>query len=140
MEWRSDRRSYIGRLFPGEQVIGSILNFARGEGIRGASLHAIGAVSQARIGFYRPEEKRYETRELTENLEVLALTGSLAHSERGPMVHAHVVLGRSDFTVLGGHLFEASVSVTLEVFLSPTATRLERALDPRFDLSLLRLT
>ena len=50
-----------------------------------------------------------------------------------------MTLGRSDFSLVGGHLFEATVSVTLEVFVTPTSKRLERELDQRFDLNLLNL-
>jgi len=139
MELLEDKRFLIVKLDPGEPVVGTLLTVARGHGLKGAALRAIGAVGHARLGFYLPEEKRYETREFRENLEVLSLSGSLAQSDNGPVVHAHVCLGRADFSVVGGHLFEATVSVTLEVFLSPTASRIERRLDPRFDLKLLHL-
>jgi uncharacterized protein len=129
----------VVRLGPGEPVIGSLVTLARDPGLPGATLHAIGAVNHVRLGFFRPEERRYETREFHENLEVLSLIGNLAHGDQGPILHAHASLGRSDLSVIGGHLFEATVSVTLEVFVTPTAARLERSLDPRFDLRLLRL-
>jgi len=139
MELLEDKRVLIVKLEPGEPVVGSLLTVARGQGLKGAALRAIGAVGHARLGFFLPEEKRYETRDFRESLEVLSLSGNLAQSDGGPVIHAHVALGRADFSVIGGHLFEATVSVTLEVFLYPTAGRLERRHDPHFDLRLLDL-
>ena len=139
MELREEEGVLVVRLDPGEAVVESLVALARRRGLDGASLGGIGAVGYARLGFFLPGEKRYATRELRENLEVLSLSGNLAAGEQGPIVHAHAALGRADFSVVGGHLFEAEVSVTLELFLTPTGGRLARALDPRFDLNLLRL-
>jgi uncharacterized protein len=139
MQLLENKRYLIVKLEPGEAVIGSLLTVVRGRGLKGGMLRAIGAVGHARLGFFLPDEKRYETRDFRESLEVLSLSGNLAQSDTGPMIHAHVALGRADFSVIGGHLFEATVSVTLEVFLSPAAARIERRLDPRFDLKLLQL-
>jgi predicted DNA-binding protein with PD1-like motif len=139
MQLLRDKRVLVVRLSPGEEVVAALLDVARGERLAGAELRGIGAVNHARIGFFQPLEKHYEARELRENLEVVSLLGNLAHGDEGPVVHAHVVLGRSDFSLVGGHLFEATVSVTLEVFVTPTAKRLQRDPDPRFDLRLLKL-
>jgi predicted DNA-binding protein with PD1-like motif len=139
MHYLRDKRNYVVKLSPGEQVVASLMDLARGERLAGAELRGIGAVNQARIGFFQPLERRYDTRDLHENLEVVSLLGSLAYGDQGPVVHAHVTLGRADFSLVGGHLFEATVSVTLEVFVTPTSKRLERVLDQRFDLNLLKL-
>jgi predicted DNA-binding protein with PD1-like motif len=139
MEVREEKRQLVVKLGPGEPVVGSLVTLARGRGLPGASVRAIGAVGQARIGFFVTAEKRYRTCELRENLEVVSLLGNLAHSAEGPIAHLHVSLGRGDFSVIGGHLFEAVVSVTLEMFVTPTSERLERRRDPRFELNLLAL-
>ena len=139
MQVLDDKRTLIVKLEAGEPVIASLLTVVRGQGLKGGHLTAIGAVGHARLGFFHPEEKRYETRDFRESLEVLSLSGNLAQSDTGPVIHAHVALGRADFSVIGGHLFEATVSVTLEVFLAPASARIERRLDPRFDLKLLHL-
>ena len=139
MKWIEDEGVLILKLEPGEPVIATIEQLATERELPGAELTAIGAVNQARLGFFLPAEKRYEVRDLQENLEVVSLLGSVARTPEGPLVHAHAALGRSDFSLVGGHLFEATVSVTLEVFLSPTSRAVARRLDPRFDLKLLSL-
>ncbi len=139
MNWSEERGGFVLKLTPGEEVLDSILGFARDRKLQGAELRGIGAVNHARVGFFLPAERRYDSREFRENLEVVSLLGNVAHTAQGPMVHAHVVLGRSDLSLVGGHLLAATVSVTLETFLIPTGRRLERTLDPRFNLNLLRL-
>lgn len=138
MRWRRDGRRFLGALEPGEEVVASILRFADEGDLQGAVFHGIGAVNHARVGFFQPDRKAYDVRELRENLEVVALMGNFAHADGDPFVHAHIVLGRADLSLIGGHLFEATVSVTLELALDPTQGRMERFHDPRFDLKLLR--
>jgi uncharacterized protein len=54
-------------------------------------------------------------------------------------VHAHVVVGRADGSAHGGHLFEAHVGPTLEVFVVEAPQELRREVDEDFELPLLRL-
>jgi predicted DNA-binding protein with PD1-like motif len=139
MRWHREDGRLLAKLEPGDAVAGSLLELARHEALPGASVQGIGAVNRARIGFYRPENQSYDERELLENLEVISLVGNIAHIGEEPLLHAHVALGRGDLSVIGGHLFEATVSVTLEVVLVPTAGRVTRTMDPRFRLNLLDL-
>ena len=129
----------VVKLDRGEEVMTSLARLVTDQSLSGASFSGIGAVSHANIGFYRIAGKRYEVVDFEENLEVISLLGSLAHGPEGPVVHAHVSLGRADYSVIGGHLFAATVSVTMELFVTLTASRLERQIDPRFDLNLLKL-
>ena len=138
MKWRPDGSRTLIKLEPGDRVVSSLLQLARERALPGGLVRGIGAVKHARIGFYRPDRKAYDERELSENLEVVSLMGNLAHGDEGPILHAHVALGRSDLSLIGGHLFEATVSVTLEVAIDPTTEQIERAFDSRFDLNLLR--
>jgi predicted DNA-binding protein with PD1-like motif len=65
------------------------------------------------------------------------MTGNIAESLDGPVVHAHLVVGRSDGTAHGGHLMRAIVRPTLEVIVSETPARLRRRLDPATGLPLI---
>ena len=123
----------------GEEIAGSILELARERRFKGGTQVAIGAVGEAWIGFFVPEEKRYREVRLRENLEIVSLHGNLALVQGEPVLHAHVVLGRAEFSTIGGHLFAATFSVTDEIVLTPTAKPVRRALDGRFGLKLLRL-
>jgi Fe-S oxidoreductase len=58
---------------------------------------------------------------------------------RKALVHAHVVLGKSDGSAHGGHLLEAHVRPTLEVTLAEAPRYLHRKHDPESGLALIRL-
>jgi hypothetical protein len=63
----------------------------------------------------------------------LSLQGNIAWRDDEPIVHCHAVLGREDFTVFGGHLADATVAATIELFLrviDPSAIRMYRKLEP----------
>ena len=91
------------------------------------------------LGFFDWDSKEYRRIPLREQVEVLALTGDIALGDRGPAVHAHVIVGKSDGTAHGGHLLAARVRPTLELGLTATPERLRRAVDPESQLPLMRL-
>jgi uncharacterized protein len=70
---------------------------------------------------------------------VLAFVGNLSVADDGPRVHAHVTLGKHDGSAVGGHLFEAHVGATLELFVIRFEGELRRALDEATGAALLDL-
>jgi predicted DNA-binding protein with PD1-like motif len=67
------------------------------------------------------------------------MIGDIAKHDGKPIVHAHVVVGRSDGTTAGGHLLEASVRPTCEVFLTESPVELSKEFDPDSGLLLIKL-
>lgn len=123
----------------GDAVVEILSLFARDHGLSGARLWGIGALDQVELGFYRHEQRDYDRFSLQEELELLALNGNLSVTDEGPRVHAHVVVGRSDGTAHGGHLFEARVGPTLEVFVVESPVEIRREMNEEFGLPLIRL-
>ena len=74
---------------------------------------------------------------MTEQVEVLTLTGDIASADGAPKVHAHVVLGRRDGQTIGGHLIEAHVRPTLEIALTVSPAALVRRRDRESGLDLI---
>ena len=117
-----------------------LLAFAREERIGAASFTAIGAFAEGVIGYFDWDRKEYLELPVAEQVEVLALTGDVAIGPEGDVaVHAHVVLGRRDGSVLGGHLFSGRVRPTLEVVVTESPAHLQRKSDPETGLALLTL-
>jgi uncharacterized protein len=123
----------------GDDVMTGLQAFARRERLQAASFTAIGAFDRVVLGYFRLETRDYDRIPLDEQVEVLALTGNVAHSDEGPKVHAHVVVGRADASAAGGHLLEARVRPTLEVTLVESPAHLCRTVDPSTGLPLLDL-
>ena len=59
--------------------------------------------------------------------------------DRKALPHAHVTLGRRDFSVIGGHLEEGSTANMVEIGLGKRPGKLVKARDDRVGLNLLQL-
>ncbi len=129
--------TYLVRLEAGEEVIEKLKTFADAYRIGFAALHAIGTFERVTLGYFDTETQAYCNQEFDEPVEVVSLTGNIARREDGErIVHAHVVVGRSDYTTLGGHVVEANVGPTLEAVVQPLRTTVRRRRDPATGLEL----
>jgi uncharacterized protein len=132
-------RTWLLVFHHGDAVVESLSLFARDQEVSGARLWGIGALEQVELGFYRHDRKDYDRFSLQEELELLALNGNISVTDKGPRVHAHVVVGRSDGTAHGGHLFEGRVGPTLELFVVESPVEIRREMNEEFGLPLIRL-
>jgi uncharacterized protein len=123
----------------GEDPVEGLTRFAREHNLTASGFTAIGAFSEATLGYFDWEKKDYERIPVTEQTEVLALVGDIAMQGEDRKVHAHVVLGRRDGSACGGHLLAARVRPTLEVILTEAPGYLKREHDPESGLALIRI-
>ena len=114
------------RLDPGEEICESLLALAEKEKIRAATVYGLGATDDAVIGILDLNDKEYKTRPLKEPMEITMLVGNLSRKDGEAYLHAHINLGRTDGTVLGGHLNRAVISVTAEIFIRPLSGIIDR--------------
>lgn len=119
-------RTWLLAFDAGEAVIERLVDFARAHDLGAAHFHAIGAFRRATVAFYDLAAQRYEEHPVEEQVEVCSLIGNVSRSGDEVRVHAHCVLGRRDLSTLGGHLVEAEVNPTLELFLWQGEVVLER--------------
>jgi uncharacterized protein len=124
----------------GDEVKSGLLAFAKEHRLCGSHFTGIGAFHDVTLGYFNWQKKEYKRIPVREQLEVLSLIGDIALKEDGePEVHAHVVLGKSDGTAIGGHLMEAHVRPTLEVIVVESPRHLQRKHDPESGLALIHL-
>jgi uncharacterized protein len=123
----------------GDEVVSSLTQFAALHQLTAARFTAIGAFSDATLGYFDWQQKEYEKIPVPEQVEVLSLIGDVAQDRGEPKIHAHVVVGRRDGTAHGGHLLEAHVRPTLEVMLVESPARLARVFDPATGLALIEI-
>jgi predicted DNA-binding protein with PD1-like motif len=107
-------RKIIGRLAKGDDLLAALEGLAKEHGITLGEVTAIGAVSQARIGYYHQAERQYYFLDLARPLEILSLVGNISLKDGKPMVHAHVTLGDNDGRAFGGHLAEGTLVFACE--------------------------
>jgi hypothetical protein len=123
-----------------EDPITGLTRFAEEQNLSGSGFTAIGAFSEATLGYFDWEKKDYERIAVKDQVEVLALLGDIAIQDGNrKKVHAHVVLGRRDGSACGGHLLAAKVRPTLEVILTESPSYLRRVHDRESGLALIRI-
>jgi predicted DNA-binding protein with PD1-like motif len=131
-------QEYVLVLSQGDEALTALSDFARDRHVVAAHFAGIGAVLNAEVGWLDPVQKVYKAMFTAEQTEVLSLVGDMAlGSDGAPKVHAHIVLGRSNGHLRGGHLLSATVSPTLEVFVTTFPEALHKRLDPAQGLELI---
>lgn len=116
----------LSRLMPEEDLFASLKKIAKNHGIeRGVIISAIGSLKNVVFRNVKTDVgmpvKLEDTNEMEEAgpFELLSLEGNLfpSESEREPIVHLHVMLGSPSGSVMGGHLFKATVFTTIEIVI-----------------------
>lgn len=137
MEYKRFAEQIIVKLAIGEGIMASIVALAEKEDIQAATITGIGAVDKVDMAFFHLSTRDYENHQLEEEFEVLSLTGSLTLNDGEHHPHLHIILGRSDLSVIGGHLNEAYTSVTMEIYVTVLEGTIERSQDEAVGLKLM---
>lgn len=120
-------RVFVLILDEGEEAFKTIGDFANRERIDGATITAIGAFADAKVGWFDFAAKKYQPIAVNEQCEVLSLIGDVAQGDDGKSsLHLHAVLGLKDGSLRGGHFLSGSVQPTLEVTITETVEHLRR--------------
>ena len=134
-------RTLVTRLLPGEDVLETLEEIVESHEIRGGQISLIGAISQARLGYFELESKTYKQITIDEDVEVTSCIGNIARLEDGtPVVHAHMVVADESGKSHSGHLMKGCiVSVTIEIVINVFEDGLVRSKDKLTGLNLLNL-
>jgi predicted DNA-binding protein with PD1-like motif len=139
MQYQRFGDRYQLRFASGERLVDTILAFLAAKKVGFATMTAIGALSSATISYWNAATQQYESHQIDEQVEFVSLIGNVSLKDGAPFVHAHVTLGRSDLTTLGGHLNEAAVHPNVELWLWPESESVDRAIDDGSGLHLMSL-
>lgn len=131
--------TYAIALETGDEAFACLTAFVRDQEVEAASITAIGAFKRAVLGYFDWPAKQYKKIPVDEQVEGLSLIGDVAVSNGEPTLHIHAVLGKSDGSVVGGHLLSAEVRPTLEVIVTQSPSYLRKAKDPETGLALLAI-
>ena len=135
-----DNATYALVFESGDEVMEKLKTFANEHSLKAARFTAIGAFSSVELGFFDFSKKDYTRIPVAEQVEVLSLMGDVALYGDDSKLHAHVVVGREDGRVMGGHLLEAVVHPTLELILEESPGYLQRRIDPETGLPLIDIS
>jgi uncharacterized protein len=122
----------------GDKVLETLNAYLTEHHITGARFVAIGGFSQVRLEYFNVQTRQYEERDRNEQVEVTSLIGNVALVDGEPFVHAHVCVGAQECQTRAGHLGEATVRPTLELFLTQLNGELSREMNPSIGLEALQ--
>lgn len=138
MEYRRYGSRILVRLDPGDEVVVSIGAVCNAEKVRLGSVSGIGAVNRATIGLFKPDTKEYVSTTLEKPFEITALAGNVSEMDGKRYLHLHVTLADVEHNAFGGHLNQAVVSATAEIWIDATDGAVDRAFDETIGLNLLK--
>jgi hypothetical protein len=129
-------RIVFARLSEDEDLLEAITLRAKRAQITTGFFILIGALKQAKLGFYREQE--YKPIEISEPMEVASCMGNISVKDEELVVHAHISVSNEKGEAFGGHLLSGCiVSVNAELVLVEAADLiLQRVLDEITNLHL----
>jgi predicted DNA-binding protein with PD1-like motif len=130
-------KNYAIILAKGDEVMSGLTDFARQNKVSSASFTAIGAFSHATVAWFDDARKEFRLIPIKQQVELVSMIGDIALVNDQPAVHTHVALASSDGTVRGGHVINAFVFPTLELFMTVYPTALHKQLDDATGLKLI---
>ena len=128
------------RFDKGENYLDEFKKFLEEEKITSAFFYGLGGFLEAEIAFYNLDENKYINKRMDGPFEVASLIGNVAENKNGIIIHNHVVLGDNNYRAFAGHLVDAVVGGTLEIYITKLeeSGKLKRELDKGTGLNLLQ--
>jgi predicted DNA-binding protein with PD1-like motif len=115
VKYRRTRYGYLIRIDSGEEIIATLRDFARAEGVRAGLISGLGSTGETELGFFKRSTRQYVNRTFQGEHEIGSLTGNFSDLEGEPYPHCHAVIAGEDFVAYTGHLFRGVVTMTCEV-------------------------
>ena len=130
-----DNKVFV-RFDPGEEVVERLKELCAELDIEAGSLSAIGALGEATIGFFNPELKKYQQKDLTGDFEITSMVGNISTMEEEVYLHIHITLGDKNFNITGGHFDRGVVSATCEMVIDTADGEVDRIKGQKYNLNL----
>lgn len=100
-----------------EKITESVVEFCQNNNIKSAWISAIGAVSHVELALYELSKKKYHKQRLEKPLEISSMSGNIFTKDGEIVAHIHGVFSDNEMNAFGGHLIEATVAATCEIYL-----------------------
>jgi len=137
MKHKKLKEVYVIRLKTGERIVEKLVEFCAKAKIEAGYLSGIGTCRGAELGFFDWQTKKYSFKKFKGDYEITSFDGNISLFNGRPFLHAHIVLGDRHFHSWSGHLKEAEVLATAEIFLTKLKGKLRREKSKPSGLNLL---
>ena len=136
MEYKRSESLIAIRVDRGEEIVACVKTVCEKEHIAFGSIAGIGAVDHAVIGLYHVAEHKYVSNTFDGELEMTSLLGNATKKDGKTYLHFHAAFAKADGQVVGGHLNEAVVSGTAEIFIQTAPGVIGRKIGPETGLNI----
>lgn len=138
MEYKRFQNKIIARFDRGEEILTQLKEVCLREKVHLASVAAIGATDYFTVGNFDVKHKKYLKRTLAGNYEIVSLSGNVTTQNGSFYAHIHMCACDRNGKAFGGHLNEAVISATCEMFIDVIQGRVERKTDAVTGLNILK--
>jgi predicted DNA-binding protein with PD1-like motif len=111
------KRTFMGQLQHGADLLESLTQIVQRENIRLGRVSALGATTRAVVAYYDQSAKQYSSMTFDDGMEILNLHGNISMRDGKPFVHLHVLLSDRQGKVFGGHVMPGTTLFACEVFV-----------------------
>ncbi len=125
------------RLEKGDEVFSCIKQICEKKLVRLGTVTGIGAINHLEMGLYDVSKKEYFKNTLDKDLEITSLMGNVSKKDGETYLHVHITAADREGKVWGGHLNQAIVSATGEIFIHSIYGNVERREDDETGLNLM---
>lgn len=138
MEYERFKNTIIARMDRGEEILEKLKEIALKENIKLASITAIGASDHFVAGVYDVNTKEYKKNVFDGVYEITNLSGSINTMNNEYYAHLHITCADNNGNCFGGHLNEARISATCEMFITIIDGKVDRFKDEVTGLNLFK--
>lgn len=139
MKFKKFGNRFVVRIDKGEEIVRTLKEFCKNNGIKLGSITGLGATNKAKVGLFETETKKYISRELTGNYEIAPLYGNISTMNGEIYLHIHINLCDKKQNSFGGHLDYAYVSATFEAVIDKIEGEIEREFSDEIGLNLYKV-
>ena len=136
MEYRRFDDIIVVRMDRGEEIHAELKKLAALEHIALANVNALGAVDSFTVGAFDVKAKQFIPNHFEGIYEIVSLTGSINTMNGEYYAHLHMAASDETGHTVGGHLNEAHISATVEMFVRVINGRVDRRHDEESGLNL----
>ena len=137
MEYQKFGDTYIVRMDPGEEILTQLKVFAEQEGVKLASVTALGAVKDFTVGVFDTGAKVYKSNRFQGVYEIVSLVGTINTMNDAFYCHLHMCAADQEGHAFGGHLNEAVISATCELVVTCLPGETNRVFSDEVGLNLI---
>jgi predicted DNA-binding protein with PD1-like motif len=117
MKCKKIGNTLVLRVDRGEELLKTIREACEQEQVKLGFITGLGAADHAVVGLYRVEEQKFYSNTFDGEMELTSLIGNVTEMDGKTYLHLHANFAKADGQVVGGHLNEAVISGTGEIFI-----------------------